>query len=122
SGGGLEVKRRSFFRSSTPSRFGPTEHAALASLNLRSVIDLRTQAEVKESCSVVLTPGVQLLHIPLLEAVRPNWIAPADQTPRATAARYLEMLQDGIEPLRVIVTEVARADNNPFLVSCSAGR
>lgn len=118
----LEVKRRSFFRSSTPARFAPPEQTALASLQLRCVVDLRTQAEVVQSCSVAATCGARLLHIPLFDAARPNWLAPADQTPQATGARYFEMLHDGLEALRLMVTEVAQADNSPFLVACTAGR
>ena len=120
--GALAVKPRCFFRSSTPSRFAPAEHRALARLNLRRIVDLRTTAEVNPPGSSVLAPGAQVLHIPLFETARQNWIGPVDQSARATAIRYFEMLQDGLGSLAATIWEVAQEDATPFLVSCSAGR
>lgn len=63
-----------------------------------------------------------MFHSPLFESARPHWIAPADQSPDATALRYFEMLQDGLRSLAAVVVHVARPDATPFLVSCNAGR
>jgi len=53
---------------------------------------------------------------------RQNWIAPADQSPRATAGRYLEMLEDGVAMLATLICRVVRSGTAPFVVSCTAGR
>jgi len=118
----LVVRPRRLFRSSSPSRFAPAEQLALAALNLRSVIDLRTTVEVARSAGAPIALGAQVVHLPLFETVRPNWIAAADQTPKATAVRYLEMLDDGRRPLAAVVRQIARPEATPLLVACSAGR
>jgi hypothetical protein len=42
--------------------------------------------------------------------IRPNWISPTDQSPKATATRYLQMLSDGTETL--VRTAIALSDHD----------
>lgn len=116
------VRPRRFFRGSTPSRFGPAELGVLAALKLRTLIDLRTTAEVFASEDAPLAAVAQAVHLPLFETARQNWIAPADQSPRATAVRYLEMLDDSRDAVAAVVRQIAGTGATPFLVHCSAGR
>ncbi|MCE9605474.1 MAG: tyrosine-protein phosphatase [Planctomycetia bacterium] len=118
----LVVRPRCFFRSSSPSRFTPAEQRALASLRLRCVIDLRTTVEVGQSGSAPIALGAEVVHLPLFETARPNWLAPADQSPRATAIRYLEMLDDSRHALATVILRIACPESIPILISCSAGR
>jgi protein-tyrosine phosphatase len=118
--GDLVVAPGRFFRGSSPAVFNHVELQALARLNLRTIIDLRTSGEVQNS-RIDTESGVAVVHLPVFEVIRPNWIAPSDQTPDATATRYLEMLSDGLGAVAAIVTNIVRL-NAPFLVSCSAGR
>jgi protein-tyrosine phosphatase len=111
-----------FFRSSAPCRFAADEQRALTRLKLRSAIDLRTGEEVVQSGGWVFSSEVRVVHLPLFERARENWIAPADQSPRATAERYFEMLNDGMGAVAAVIGEVAQPDAAPVLVSCSAGR
>jgi protein-tyrosine phosphatase len=94
----------------------------LAGLGLRSAVDLRTTVEILRSAAAPFAPDVQFLHLPLFETVRPNWIAPADQRPRATARRYLEMFEVGRGAIAAVVVRLARPDAAPLMISCSAGR
>gem|GEM_PF-2755033 len=121
-GAGLVVRPGCLFRSSTPSEFDPEEWRAISDLQLRSFIDLRTSAEVARFGVSVFAADVQSVHLPLFQNARHNWIGPADQSPRATALRYFEMLQDGLSTIAAVITLVARPDAAPCLVSCSAGR
>jgi protein-tyrosine phosphatase len=120
--GSLVIAPGRFFRGSDPSQLGRAERLTLARLNLRSVVDLRTQAEADRSSNAGLIPGAEVFHLPLFETARPNWVAPADQTPRAAAVRYVEMLGDGLHALANIVVQVGQPRTTPFLVCCAAGR
>jgi hypothetical protein len=62
------------------------------------------------------------LHRPLFERIRPNWISPTDQSPEATAKRYLEMLSDGTETLVRTVIALCEQDAYPLAIHCAAGR
>lgn len=120
--GELVVRPCRLFRSSSPAGFAVDEQRALAALALRSAVDLRTTVEVVRSGNAPFAAGVQVDHLPLFESVRPNWIAPADQSPRATARRYLEMFEVGRRAIAAVVVRMARPDVAPTLISCSAGR
>jgi protein-tyrosine phosphatase len=119
---GLVVRPGRFFRSSALARFDSDEQRALNALRLHTVIDLRTDSEVARSATMSFSAGVKVTHLPLFQAPRQNWIDPADQRPRATAGRYLEMLEDGVGTLAAVVRRVVQRDASPFLISCTAGR
>jgi protein-tyrosine phosphatase len=110
------------FRSSSPSHFDADERRELVSLGLRCAIDLRTTAERAPCGPSDFSAGVQVLHLPLFETVRINWISPSDQTPRATSERYSEMLEDGLQAVAAVVSAIGVPDATPLLLSCSAGR
>jgi len=120
--GRLVVAPRRFFRSSAPSRFDLEQQRALTRMNLRIAIDLRSSTEVAQSGASVFSATIQTVHQPLFESARETWIAPTNQTPRATAERYFEMLKDGLGALSAVILRVAHPDTTPFLISCSAGR
>lgn len=120
--GGSVVRPQRFFRSSALSRFGAAQRQALAALGLGRVIDLRSTAEVTKSSNVISLPGARVVHVPFYEAAQRNWVVPTDQTPQATANRYLEMLEQGLPALAAVVLQVAQTNQMPFVVCCSAGR
>jgi protein-tyrosine phosphatase len=119
---GLVVGSSRLYRSSSPSLFTATEQQALASLALRTAIDLRTATENSPSEPSGFPEGVRVLNLPLFEAPRDNWLSPSDQEPQATAERYFEMLDDGLQTLAATVHAVAAPNATPVLVSCTAGR
>jgi protein-tyrosine phosphatase len=119
---GLTVVPGRFFRGSSPSGYDLAERQVLASLNLRTILDLRTRDEARRSSNLGSVAGAQVFHQPLFDAARPNWIAPHDQNPRATAERYFEMLSDGLYVLATVAAQLAQARAVPFLVCCTAGR
>jgi protein-tyrosine phosphatase len=120
--GEFSVKPRCFFRSGAPAGLGPDEQRALASLNLRTAIDLRTSAEVHRAGGDSYAAGVQSVSLPLFKTARRNWIRPAEQSPKATAARYLEMTDDGRRAIAAVVARIARPNAAPLVVYCAAGR
>jgi protein-tyrosine phosphatase len=126
--GGLSARQRRtvdvgrLYRSGDPSQLDPANGRSLASIGLRTVIDLRTSHEFKERGVGQL--GVSCTHLrrPLFETIRPNWISPTDQSPDATAKRYLEMLSDGTEALVSTVVALSEHDAYPLAIHCAAGR
>lgn len=102
------VRSGYFHRSSAPTHFNVDEQRVLTSLGLRRALDLRSSTEVAQSAPARLPAPMQTLHIPLFELARQNWIGVPDQSPNATAARYVEMLEDGCRSLAAVIVEAAR--------------
>jgi protein-tyrosine phosphatase len=98
------------------------QRQALPLLDLRWVIDLRSAAEVTKAGGAIVLLGAHVVHIPFFEAPRLNRSIRVDQTPRATASRYLEMLQEGLPCIAAVVLQVAQTNQEPFILCCSAGR
>ena len=119
---GLVVRPRRLFRSSSPALFNKDEQRELLSLELRGAIDLRTTAEHAQSDASALPANVRELKIPLFETIRSNWVSPSDQSPKATAGRYFEMVEDSLQALAVVVRTVGEPNMTPVVVSCTAGR
>jgi protein-tyrosine phosphatase len=119
---GLVIAPRRLFRSSAPSHFDADERRELGSLGLRCAIDLRTTAERDPLAPSAFPADVQVLHLPLFEAVRGSWSSPSDQRPEATAKRYFEMLEDGLQTVAAVVRAVSTPGARPLIVSCTAGR
>jgi protein-tyrosine phosphatase len=120
--GEFVVRPRCLFRSSAPARFDAAERVALDSLGLRTAIDLRTSAEVVRAGDDSFGAGAGVVRLPLFNRTRRSWIRPADQSPLGTAARYLEMTEDGRRTIGAVVARLARADATPAVIYCSAGR
>jgi rhodanese-related sulfurtransferase len=110
-----------FYRSGTLEHLSQTEAGELASnLALATVIDLRAPAERK--WSHLFPDKVEVLEIPFLTEIDPGWERPKDQSPRAVASRYLEMLElQGREALHAIITAIT-PDAVPMVIHCAAGR
>ena len=110
------------FRSGTFEFLATTEAAELASsVGLATVIDLRTSMERKQS-HPPFPQQVDVLHIPFLMEIDPEWEHPIDQSPDAIASRYLDMLErQGRKALRSIITSVV-PDSLPLVIHCSTGK
>jgi 8-oxo-dGTP diphosphatase len=119
---GLTVKAGRLYRSGDPSQLDPADTRSLAAISLRSVVDLRTSLELQERGVGLAGPSSAHLHRPLFERIRPNWISPTDQSPDATAKRYLEMLSDGTQTFVNTVIALSEHDAYPLAIHCAAGR
>src|SRR5262245_29645700 len=110
-------------RSGELCQLAPWQADAFArAIALRTVIDLRTTFELEERGTGALLPPWRHVHVPFFEEVLPHWADAPDQTPNATAVRYLEMLEHGGDALVRVVAVLAGADTLPAMIHCAAGR
>lgn len=122
-GTGLTLATGRFYRSGNPSQLGSPGAVALArALGLRTVIDLRTTPEVRQHRPALILPSCKHLHLPLFEEALPQWIGAANQTPMATATRYLEMVHEGVAAIAAVVRAIGECGAQPFIIHCAAGR
>ncbi|MEX2293693.1 MAG: tyrosine-protein phosphatase [Acidimicrobiales bacterium] len=119
---GATVQRGRVFRADGVHRLRDDDLAAARSLGLRTVIDLRTAAEIgKGGRFPVEQYPVEWHSLPLLRRI---W-SDDDLVPTTGAAdflrdRYLDMLSEGAESLATIVPLIA--EGHPALFHCAAGK
>ncbi len=120
---GGTVRWRSLFRSDALHLLDPAGVAAVAGLGLRTVVDLRSHAEVAIAPSPV---SGRVTHVPLLAELR---ALPAEavvpQSPRGgldltTIYRYF--VDECGEQIAAAIAELCGDDATPALVHCSAGK
>lgn len=109
------------YRSGTFDLLTPSDASELASsLGLATVVDLRTPSERDQSHR--FPDHVEILEIPFLTEIDPGWEHPTDQSPRAVADRYLDMLErQGHEALHAIITAIT-PERLPLVIQCNAGK
>ncbi|MBA3360216.1 MAG: tyrosine-protein phosphatase [Acidimicrobiia bacterium] len=110
------------YRSGTFDFLTSTEAAELASrFGIATVIDLRMPLEREHSHRPFLR-RVQILQIPFLIEIDPEWEHPIDQSPDAVAGRYRDMLErEGRHALQSIISAIT-PDSLPLVIHCSGGK
>jgi protein-tyrosine phosphatase len=110
------------YRSGTFELLAPAQAAELvSSLGVVSVIDLRALSE-RERSQQLFSGRVEVLQIPFVTDIDPEWEHPIDQSPPAVAGRYLDMLErQGRRALRPIIIAIT-PDRLPMVIHCSAGK
>jgi protein-tyrosine phosphatase len=120
--GGGSVRWRTLFRSDALHLLEAAGAAALAGLGLRTVLDLRTQAEVDLAPSPV---GGRVTHLPLLPDLQALPVLavpefPDDGLDLTTIYRYF-VDECGVS-ITAAIGELTSDDAFPALVHCSAGK
>jgi protein-tyrosine phosphatase len=121
---GRTTKWRTLFRADGLHRMGDDDLAAFATLGVRTVIDLRTPAELEERGQFSAADvGAAYHHLPVLDAI---WdMTMFDDVDRASAflaARYREMLTGGQAALAGALAVVADPASLPLVFHCAAGK
>jgi protein-tyrosine phosphatase len=123
--GGRVVRSGVLYRGDGIQRLGPADADALRALGLRTVLDLRTDAELADH-GVFSGPGVVHHHLPVL---RETWDARSfdptadhDAVVAFLTARYVEMLEEGPDALAGAITAIADPANQAVLFHCAAGK
>ena len=117
---GRRVRRGRLFRSATPDFATPTDLLFLERLGVRTVLDLRTEPERRDSPLQKL----QVHAIPVLAQVwDPGSIVATTVSPeRFLADRYLEMCELGADRIAQCFGVLADSSTSPALIHCTAGK
>ncbi|OON82751.1 hypothetical protein B1H18_01550 [Streptomyces tsukubensis] len=113
------------FRSGDPTTVGPAEAAELAGRHgLRTALDLRSDPEVDQGGppSALLAAGVRWVRTPVFGYPRETVHQPRPTTD--AYVRYYRGIAEHSAPgcLPAVFAAAAQAADEPFLVSCSAGK
>lgn len=126
--GGRRVRWGRLFRSDSPHLVTDADIATLASLGIRTVVDLRTTVErVERGHYPVERHRVTHHHLPLLsrtweDDVRLSTSVAPELTASFLTARYVEMLADGGPALAALAEVLADPDAYPVLFHCAVGK
>lgn len=116
---GRTVRWRTLFRGDGVHRLDP---AVFEQLAIRTVLDLRTMAEIEERGRA--DQGAHdWHHLPVLETTwDASWVTPEQSAERFLADRYLVMLEEGGPSLATALGLLAHPDRVPALFHCAAGK
>jgi protein-tyrosine phosphatase len=120
--GGRRVRWRRLFRADGLDRLSATDLQHLATLRLRTVVDLRTGEEVSRGRIATAGNEVSWHHLPMLDVLPPRdrykaWVEPAH-----VAAQYLDMVTSGAATVSSFLQLVCDADRYPLVFHCFAGK
>jgi protein-tyrosine phosphatase len=117
---GRTVRRGLVFRADGVHRLDGPDLEVARALGLRTVVDLRTRAELERG-RFPESLGARWHHLPLIAEVwSERGFDASDGPERFLRDRYLEMLVEGRDQLVEIVSLVA--DDSPTLFHCAAGK
>lgn len=118
---GRAIRRRVLFRADGLSHLTPGDHAEIRKLGIATVIDLRSDGEVKRGQFDVATTPVRFLHAPLLPNVDRDQKNVAFD-PFMLGGFYSAMLEDAAVHVRAAVEAIAEPDGGPVVFHCTAGK
>jgi len=120
---GSRTRWRRLFRADGLSQLDDGDRAVLASLNIASVIDLRTVGEVEARGRFPEDiEGVRYFHFPLTETLPGEEQAPSWDDPKFVSDRYFGMLTEGGDSVASAIRVLADPDNRPAVFHCSVGK
>lgn len=120
---GRSVKWRTLFRADAVHRLPDTELDQLADIGLRTVIDLRTEAEVEEGHLNDPSRGITHVHLDVLGQVwKPRDLDEDADASEVLSDLYVQMLSIGAPALSGAFRALAEADNLPAVFHCAAGK
>lgn len=117
---GRRVRSGVVFRADGLHRIPPGQVHALGHLGWRTVIDLRTTAEV--AAGAFCADGIEVVNLPILRA---TWGVPevSDIDPVAyLSTHYLQMLEEGAPAIAAAMAILGSPDRLPAVFHCSAGK
>ena len=120
---GQTVKWRTLFRADALHRLPDEELDQLAELGVRSVLDLRTRAEVEEGHLADESRGITHVHLPVLgEVWEPRELDPDADAAEVLGDLYVDMLTIGASALAGAIRLLAEPAELPAVFHCAAGK
>ena len=119
-GDGRVVRERRFFRSDALHRLTPEDVAAMSELQIATLLDLRSSAEIEaEATGLLRDGGVHHLHSPLMDDITTD---ARDYRDLPMEQLYAQMLGSGGAGLARVFAALAEATTYPAIVHCAAGK
>ncbi|HEY2078844.1 MAG TPA: tyrosine-protein phosphatase [Streptosporangiaceae bacterium] len=112
---GGSVRWRALLRSDALHQLDRAGLAVLAGLDLRTVVDLRTQPETQAAPSMLDGLGASVTHVSILRG-------DLQTLPLELEAIYRYMVVEGADAIAEAIRALCAADALPALVHCSAGK
>ncbi|MGH9116828.1 MAG: tyrosine-protein phosphatase [Acidimicrobiales bacterium] len=122
---GRTVKWRTVFRADGLHRLSGADVALFADLGVRTVLDLRTHAELEERGRIGAGGEVEVHwhHLPLMDVHwDPDAYDEALGADRYLADRYLDMLETGRAGIAGGLRIIADRESTPLVFHCAAGK
>jgi protein-tyrosine phosphatase len=114
--GGRTLRWRTLLRSDALHRLDDSGREALAGLGLRTVVDLRTDSEVRAAPSLLDGTGAQTFHVPMFDAAAIGGLPPE------LAAVYQYMIDECGGAIAAAIGRLCGDGALPGLVHCTAGK
>jgi protein-tyrosine phosphatase len=115
-GAGGTVRWGTLLRSDALHRLDDSGRAALSALGLRTVVDLRTDEEVRAAPSALDGTGARTFHVPLFDA------GAIGRLPPELAAIYRYMIDDCGAAIAGAIGRLCGDGALPGLIHCTAGK
>ncbi|MFC3124213.1 tyrosine-protein phosphatase [Pseudoroseomonas globiformis] len=126
---GRRVRRGQVFRASSLAALTAADHGVLAELGLRTVVDLRGDAERERSPSCLPGPPLQVVTLPVEPTVGGslrNLLERGDATGEDVLSllrrAYQAYATEKLPRFRALLELIAEADRRPLLFHCTAGK
>jgi protein-tyrosine phosphatase len=123
---GASIRAGQLYRADGVHRASAADLERLLSLGLRTVIDLRTPAELEVARFAVDGTDVAWHHLPVIaeiwESERVSAIADDDEAVRFLVDRYVDMTAEGGRALAAALSIISDAEGHPALFHCAAGK
>jgi protein-tyrosine phosphatase len=112
------------YRADGIHRIEGADLARVASLGIRTVVDLRTRGELDEHGRFPVDGlGASYHHLPLLERVWDRELLDGERDAvEFLAGRYLDMLDHGADSIVKALTMISQTERLPLVFHCSAGK
>ena len=124
-GDGRRLRSGVVYRADGLHRLPPGEVERLAAAGIRTVVDLRTAAELEAAPSFGGAEGIEVHHLPVLREVWPrDQFGPEidDDPVGFLVDRYAEMLDEGRDAIAAVFALLADPTRRPLAFHCSAGK
>lgn len=116
---GQEVRRERVFRSDALARLTPIDLDRLAGISIRTLIDLRSPAEIaRTGPSPLVEQGTTVVHAPVTDVDA----SPEAMADKPLAEMYAAFLVHGEASYRAVFGALASADTLPAVIHCAAGK
>jgi len=120
---GQTVRWRTLFRADALHRLPEEELDLLSALGIRTVLDLRTRAEVEKGHLSGESRGITHLHLPVLgESWKPRDLDPDADAGQVLGDLYIDMLTVGAPALAGALGTLANPSDLPAVFHCAAGK